>query len=111
MIILAQEIPEEGRSMRDKVEALNQQGYARIQVDGETYRMHQIEKIDLEGKTINLVIDRIVKQEDKDFYNRLADAAELAFYEGKGSLFIESVDAQTKRAISNKLEADAMAFI
>src|SRR5699024_10888237 len=33
MLLLAPVVPEEGRSMRDKVEALNQQGYARIQVD------------------------------------------------------------------------------
>ena len=111
MLLLAPVIPEEGRSMKEKLEALNQQGYARIQVAGETYRMHQIEEIVLEGKSVNLVIDRIVKQDDKDFYNRLADATELAFYEGKGSLYIEFVDNDTKREFSNKFEADGMEFI
>src|SRR5699024_3419889 len=91
MLLLAPVIPEEGRSMKEKLEAINQQGYARIQVDGETYRMHQIEEIDLAGKLVNLVIDRIVKQDVKDCYNSLADATELAFYEGKGSLYIEFV--------------------
>src|SRR5699024_11479408 len=36
MLLLAPVIPEEGRSMKEKLEALNQQGYARIQVAGET---------------------------------------------------------------------------
>lgn len=111
MLLLAPVIPESGRSMKDKLEALTQQGYARIQVDGEPYRMHQIEDIELDGKTINLVVDRIVKQEDEDFYNRLGDAVELAFYEGKGTIYIESVEDKERHEFSNKFEADGMEFI
>lgn len=112
MLLLAPIIPESGRSMYEKVQALIQQGYARIQVDGESLRMHQIEEdTDLEGKTINLIVDRIVKQDEEDFYNRLADAVELSFYEGKGSLYIESVESKKRHEFSNKFEADGMEFI
>jgi len=111
MLLLAPVIPESGRSMKEKLEALTQQGYARIQVDGEAYRMHQVEDIELDGKTINLVVDRIVKQEDEDFYNRLGDSVELAFYEGKGTIYIESVEDATHHEFSNRFEADGMEFI
>lgn len=111
MLLLAPVIPESGRSMKEKVQALVQQGYARIQVAGKTYRMHQLEEMELEGKSVNLIVDRIVKQDDKDFYNRLADATELAFYEGKGTLYIESIEKGTQREFSNKFEADGMEFI
>lgn len=111
MLLLAPVIPESGRSMKEKVQALVQQGYARIQVAGKTYRMHQLEEMELEGKPVNLIVDRIVKQDDKDFYNRLADATELAFYEGKGTLYIESIEKGTQREFSNKFEADGMEFI
>lgn len=111
MLLLAPVIPEEGRSMDDKVKALVQQGYARIQVDGESFRMRQLEDKSLENKSVNLIVDRIVKQDDEDFYNRLADAVELAFYEGKGTLYIETVENQKKKEFSNKFEADGMDFI
>lgn len=112
MLLLAPVIPESGRTMYDKVQALIQQGYARIQVDGESFRMHQIEKdTDLEGKSVNLIVDRIVKQDEEDFYNRLADAVQLSFYEGKGTLYIESVESKERHEFSNKFEADGMEFI
>lgn len=112
MLLLAPVIPESGRTMYDKVQALIQQGYARIQVDGESLRMHQIEtEKDVEGKSVNLIVDRIVKQDEEDFYNRLADAVQLSFYEGKGTLFIETLESKERHEFSNKFEADGMEFI
>lgn len=111
MLLLAPIIPEEGRSMKDKIQALMQQGYARIQVDGESYRIREVSEMNLEKKTVNLVLDRIVKQDDEDFYNRLADTVGLAFYEGKGILYIESVENQTQKTFSNSFEADGMEFV
>lgn len=112
MLLLAPVIPENDRSMYEKIQALIQQGYARIQIDGEMLRMHQVEDSkELENQTVHLIVDRIVKQDEEDFYNRLADAVELSFYEGKGTLYIESVDSKERKEFSNKFEADGIEFI
>src|SRR5699024_9851976 len=73
MLLLAPIHPEEGRNMKEKMQALVQQGYARVQIDGKSYRMHQLDQMDLKKHSIYLIIDRIVKQDEEDFYNRLAD--------------------------------------
>ena len=111
MLLLAPIHPEEGRNMKEKMQALVQQGYARVQIDGKSYRMHQLDQMDLKKHSIYLIIDRIVKQDEEDFYNRLADAVELAFYEGKGTLYIEAIDENNRKEFSNKFEADGMEFI
>src|SRR5699024_7662480 len=38
-------------------------------------------------------------------------AVELAFYEGKGTLYIEAIDENNRKEFSNKFEADGMEFI
>lgn len=110
LLLLAPIYPEKGRSMEEKIKVIQQQGYARVHFDDKTYRIHQLEEMDLEGKEIFLVVDRIVKQDDEDFYNRLADAVQLAFYEGKGELFIEDLDQGERKEFSNKFELDGIEF-
>ena len=75
---------EEGRSLENKLQALVHQGFARIKVGDSVERIEQIEDFKKLSKTISLVVDRIIVKDDTDFYNRLADAIEMAFFEGKG---------------------------
>lgn len=99
---------EEGRSMENKIMALAQQGYARVKLNGEVLRIDE-----LKGaipKSLQLVVDRVIVKKEEDFYNRLADAAEMAFFEGKGSLFIEDLDNGSIREFNNRFEADGMVF-
>lgn len=110
LLLLAPISPEDDRSIEEKIKVIQQQGYARVHIDNKTYRIHQLEEMDLEGKEIFLVVDRIVKQDDEDFYNRLADAIQLAFYEGKGELFIQDLDEGDLKEFSNKFELDGIEF-
>ena len=71
---------EEGRAMLDKLNALNQQGYARIKINGNIKRIDEIEDIPKKAKAVKLVVDRIIVKNEEDFYNRLADAIEAAFF-------------------------------
>lgn len=100
---------EEGRSMENKIQAMAQQGYSRIKMDGEVQRIDELPTI-LPDK-IDLVIDRIITKDDDDFYNRLADAVEIAFFEGKGELFIESLSSNETVEFNNRFEADGMSFL
>ena len=44
-------------------------------------RLDAIEQVKLDTKEIFLIVDRIVVKEEEEFYNRLADAVQTAFYE------------------------------
>ncbi len=110
LLLLAPIVLEEGRSMENKIQTLAQQGYARLKIKDEVVR---IDELNLEKlpKKIEIVIDRIITKDDEDFYNRLADAAEMAFYEGKGELYIENLDTKETTEFNNRFEADGIVFM
>jgi excinuclease ABC subunit A len=45
----------------------------------------------LTKKDVMLIIDRIVVKAEEEFYNRLADAVQTAFYEGKGICHLQEL--------------------
>ncbi|HCE53461.1 MAG TPA: excinuclease ABC subunit A [Lutibacter sp.] len=101
-------IPEE-RNLLQTLKILAQQGYSRIKYKGEIIR---IEDVDTEIEhDFHLVIDRIVVQDDEDFYNRLGDAVQTAFFEGKGECIIEDVKAEKQTTFNNKFELDGIQFL
>ncbi len=109
LLLLAPIYLEEGRSMENKIKALAQQGFARVKLNQEVVRIDEL-KVNTLPKDIQLVVDRIITQNDEDFYNRLADAIEIAFFEGKGELHIEKLSDQSSKEFNNRFEADGMVF-
>lgn len=101
---------EEGRAMENKLKTLQQQGYARIKTNNGIVRIDELENIKVEGEFF-LVVDRVIVKHEEDFYNRLADATETAFFEGKGECFIESLKDGKIRHFSNKFELDGLSFL
>ncbi len=100
-------IPNE-RSVLQTLKILSQQGYARIKYKGEILRIDEIEnEIDHD---FFLVVDRIIVKNDEDFFNRLADAIDTSFFEGKGECFIEELSTGKQTHFSNKLELDGIQF-
>lgn len=110
LLLLAPVHLEEGRRMSDKIKALAQQGYSRVQVDGEVVRIDKLE-LDQLDKEISLVVDRVITRNDEDFYHRLADAVEMAFFEGKGELVLQEMEGGKSRVFNNRFEADGMSFL
>ncbi|WP_299764890.1 excinuclease ABC subunit UvrA [uncultured Dokdonia sp.] len=113
LLLLAPMHLEEGRKLQDKLKALQQQGYARVKVKDEVKRIDALDAIKkIKASDVQLVVDRIVTNpDDEDFSNRLADAVQTAFFEGKGELFIETLSDHTLRHFSNKFELDGMLFL
>ncbi|WP_299895946.1 excinuclease ABC subunit UvrA [uncultured Aquimarina sp.] len=109
LLLLAPIHVESGRTVEEKLKVLQQQGYARVKVNETVSRIEDatITKKD----TVHLVIDRIIKRDEEDFYNRLADAVGSAFFEGKGTCFIETLKDQKSRQFSNKFELDGITFL
>jgi len=114
LLLLAPIHLEKGRKIESKLQALLQQGYARIQVKGEVKRLDEVAEIGskLKAKDVLLVVDRIITDpENEDFINRLSDAVQTAFFEGKGELFIEKLADNSTRQFSNKFELDGITFL
>ena len=99
------------REVRDQLDVLLQQGFTRMTVDGSVQRIDDETVVIKKKSTVKIVIDRIIKRDDEDFLNRLADAVDTAFFEGKGICFIEHMDGSKSREFSNKFELDGMEFL
>ena len=110
MLLLSPIHIEEGRTPEEKVKVLLQQGYSRIKIKDKVVRIDEAVAEDLNPGEMSLVVDRIVTKDDEDFYNRLADAVQTAFFEGKGELFVETLSEKKTREFSNKFELDGMSF-
>ena len=93
----------------DRLGILKQQGFARIFVNGEVLRIEEITKAPKENYA--LVVDRIIVRQEEDFYQRVADAIEIAFYEGKGACALWSLDQKKEFSFSNLFELDGMSFV
>jgi len=108
LLLLAPVKEDSQRSLKDKLKIFIQQGFARIYYQGEVLNLDQLEKTPEE--TFELVIDRLVVRQEEDFYNRVADAVEMAFYEGKGECSLLNITTEKRLFFSNKFELDGMQF-
>ena len=110
LLLLAPVITEEGRTLNEKLQVLLQQGYVRVKQNNKVERLTTDSVFD-EKKPCFIVIDRIVTKDEEDFYNRLADAISTAFYEGKGTCFVENIASAEVTEFSNKFELDGQQFL
>ncbi len=112
LLLLSPIILEEGRTAENKLQTLQQQGYARIKYKEDVLRIDDALKLNIKSdKNLFLVVDRIVFKDDEDFLNRLADAIETAFFEGVGTCIIESLSDNKKITFNNKFELDGITFL
>ncbi len=97
------------RDLQKTLQILAQQGYARIKYKSKIIRIEEIsEEIE---RNFELVLDRIITKNDEDFYNRLADAIQIAFFEGKGYCSIEEIKTEKNTVFSNAFELDGHSFL
>ena len=113
---------EAGRALEDKLKALLNQGFSRILVDNETVRLDDFSTAlegtnihSLDNKDILLIIDRIVvnpeNSDEEEFLNRLADAVQTAFYEGKGICHLQELNTHKRFSFSTNFELDGITFL
>ncbi|WP_396634772.1 excinuclease ABC subunit UvrA [Maribacter sp. R86514] len=109
LLLLAPVTIREDRDALKSLELFSKQGYARIKYNDKVLRIDQAPE-DI-GKKFDLVIDRIITKDDEDFHNRLANAIDTAFFEGKGECMIEELADGKQTPFSNKFELDGMTFL
>ena len=107
-ILLLAPITVDKNDSKDRLGVLKQQGFARIFVKEKVIRIDEIEKL---PSKFDLVVDRIVVRHEEDFYQRVADAIEIAFYEGKGTCSLWSLAEEKRVSFSNRFELDGMDFV
>ena len=109
-LLLLSPVKKDGdRSTKDKVKIFIQQGFARIYDKRKTLSLDTLKE--LPKGEFDLVIDRLVIRHDEDFFNRIADAVEMAFYEGKGYCSLLRLSDEKRFEFSNKFELDGIDFI
>ncbi len=101
-------IPDE-RSVLQTLKILAQQGYSRIKYKGDVIRIEEI-STEIEHD-FHLVIDRVIVKNNEDFYNRLGDAIQTSFFEGKGECIIEILNTNLQTTFNNKFELDGIQFL
>ena len=103
-------------SLKNQLNILLQQGFIRILINN---KLEDIEDI-INGKSIPtkneklfIVIDRLIKNDDSQLINRLADSVHSAFLEGNGTCQVEISYNDVKEVydFSNKFELDGISFI
>ncbi|RNC90179.1 MAG: excinuclease ABC subunit UvrA [Allomuricauda sp.] len=110
LLLLAPITIKADRDTLKSLELFSKQGYARIKYHKKVIRIDQAPE-DI-GKSFDLVVDRIVvKKDDDDFLNRLGNAVDNAFFEGKGNCSIEVVGTEKQKAFSNLFSLDGMKFL
>jgi excinuclease ABC subunit A len=104
---------EAGRELEDKLKVLLQQGFSRVLINNETVRLDDFisKKPDSTAKEILLIVDRIVVKNEEEFFNRLADAVQTAFYEGKGECYLQEVTTNDRKTYSTNFEVDGITFL
>ena len=108
LLLIAPIYKTETRSIKDQLEYLNQNGFARIFVDG---KVQKINTKNIPKNEFDLVVDRLVVKHNKDFYQRLSDSIELAFFEGNGNCSIINLGSNDSVLFSNKFELDGIEFL
>jgi len=100
----------EDRDLKTVLKVLSQQGYARVKYEDQIYRIDDLPTDKNYSNDLKLVIDRVIVRNNEDFYNRLSDAIQTAFFEGNGVCMIQDVSNNTLTEFNNKFELDGILF-
>jgi len=89
---------------------LLQQGYSRIEINNNIEKIEDVVNQHIKFNKVRLLIDKFEISDEQDFYNRVADSIETAFFEGKGTCIIKFESTNKEYVFSNKFEADGITF-
>ena len=111
LLLLAPIFIDQNRDLETLLQILEQQGYARLKWKDSILRIGDFPVQEFQNEDLFLVVDRIITKDDEDFYNRIADAVQTAFFEGKGICFIENLEEAVTTQFSNQFDLDGMSFL
>lgn len=109
------------RTLRQELTLLLQKGYTRLDYEGDRYEIQDVLESELlnlkqnvvEARQLDLriLVDRfVVKAEEKEQMNRIADSVQTAFYESVGECIVDVMEGETVN-FNNRFELDGIVFI
>ncbi|TCD00767.1 excinuclease ABC subunit UvrA [Pedobacter frigidisoli] len=107
--------PHNNRTIKEELAILLQKGFLRVLISDKVEKIESVlddadfkdaELVD--DKTVQILIDRIVTNQEEETLSRLADSVQTAFFEGKGDCYVET-GGKTKH-FSDRFELDGMRF-
>lgn len=114
MALLTKVEKHSSRSMQEQLEILSKEGYSRVEINNEVYRIDEIINNDslVNSNDIFLLVDRLTSKNDNETISRLSDSVETAFFEGNGYciLRIYLKDEIISKEFSHKFEIDGIQF-
>ncbi len=116
--VLAPLVVREGRTIEEQLTIAMQQGFARVEVNGEVMRIEEVlEKLTADNSELRIrkaelfvVIDRLSADDSKETISRLVDSTETAFYEGGGTCMLRFYPAGILHTFSKQFEVDGITF-
>jgi excinuclease ABC subunit A len=111
-IILLAEMAIVNKTAKEQIELLVKQGFTRAWIEGEVVRLENIDADKFKSKTLDLLIDRFVVNDEEENISRGYDSVETAFFEGKGEckVIIIDNDKTIVKSFNNRFEADGIEF-
>ena len=116
LMVLSPVVPAADRTLKDELQSLLMQGFSRVEMNNETYRLQEL----LEGDALSssndiyLIIDRLSVDRTPTGISRLTDSVETAFYEGRGVCMLKVYEEDKEEPVllpfSKCFEADGMQF-
>ena len=116
--VLTPLVVREGRTIEEQLTIAMQQGFARVEVNGEVMRIEEVlEKLTADNSELRIrkaelfvVIDRLSADDSKETVSRLVDSIETAFYEGGGACMLRFYPAGILHTFSKQFEVDGITF-
>ncbi len=99
-----------GKDLKTIIRILEQQGYARVKIQDQLVSISEVLRLKKMPENMALVIDRIQLKEDPDYWNRLADSIQKAFFEGHGQLSLTDWQTQKTYQFSQNFNLDGLDF-
>ncbi|MFM7730171.1 MAG: excinuclease ABC subunit UvrA, partial [Flavobacteriales bacterium] len=102
---------QETKDLKGRLQLLHQQGYTRVMCDDTILLLEELLEGKMpKGKEWSVVVDRVTPSSDEDNLARLADSVQSAFFEGKGSCMVYTMNDASRVHFSNRFELDGMSF-
>ena len=109
-LILSKIEVSEKTELKDFFQFYFDQGYARIEYEGETINIQDAIVKDIKN-SFYLIVDRSIYNDDNDYLNRIIDSIENAFFQGNNEMYIKTLSDDNYHFFSKKFQKDGIDFI
>jgi excinuclease ABC subunit A len=111
-MILTEVVASEGKTLKEELQTLLQQGFGRVEADGQMLRIDEAIASSDDFSDVYLIVDRTTVDHSQETISRMTDSVETAFFEGKGACVLKVFEGDVPQVLrfSKSFEADGIQF-